>query len=170
MMKHSKNRWLCTFGFIATFGLTGQAAQATTSITNGGNLIFLSTLELELGGLTPGAQHDQILATGFVALGGTLDIVLVNSWVPSDGDVYTLIRAEQILSLDAQNQPLFPSFAQVNYPELSPGLNFLLEFNLDPAGQDSMALSVTSVPLPPAIWMLGAGLAGLLTRRRALPG
>lgn len=170
MMKPSKTRLLTALLFVATFSLTVPAAYATTSIINGENLLFNSDLELDLGGLTPGTEHDQILATGVVGLGGTLNILLIDGWVPSAGDLYTLILAEQIVSLGPQNQFISPSFAQVNYPALLPGLNFLLDFNLDPSGQDAMVLRVTSVPLPAALWMLAPAVALLMRRRNGRPG
>lgn len=120
------------------------------TITNGTNLIFNSSLEMEIGGLTPGEEHDQIIATGFVLLAGELDIVLINSWVPSIDDVYTLILANEIFF----DEGFEPGFANINYPDLEPGLRFLLDFNLDPNGVDSLELRVAAVPIPGAVWLL----------------
>ncbi len=153
--------------FAGTVAFSGGFSPGLSpTITNGENFLFNSVLELELGGLTPGAEHDQVQATGFVGLGGLLDIVLIDGWVPSLDDAYVLILADEIFSLDAQNQPVSPRFAQVNFPGVAAGLRFLLEFNLNPAGQDSLVLRVAAVPLPGAIWMLVPALAVLVRRRR----
>lgn len=51
---------------------------------SGGHLV------LELGGVAA-ELHDQLLATGDVQLGGTLEIVLLNGFTPRLGDKFTLI-------------------------------------------------------------------------------
>lgn len=143
----------------------GFSPGLSPTITNGTNLIFNSFLEMELGGLTPGSEHDQIDATGFVVVGGILDVVLINGWVPELGDLYTLILAEQIVSQSPTGDPTAPAFAAINFPELEAGLRFLLDFNLDPSGRDSLVLRVAAVPLPGALWLALGGLAVVLRRR-----
>lgn len=132
------------------------------TITNGENLIFNSFLEIELGGLVPGSEHDQIDATGFVLIGGDLEITLINSWAPSLGDAYTIIMAEQIVS--AGGAP--PAFSSVSFPELSEGLRFVLDFDLDENGHDELVVRVAAVPLPGAVWFAMTGLLVLLRNRR----
>jgi len=38
---------------------------------------------MEIGGLTPGTQFDQLLVTGIATLGGTLDLLLLNAFNPA---------------------------------------------------------------------------------------
>jgi hypothetical protein len=43
-------------------------------------------LLIEIGGLTPGTQYDQLHVTGAAALGGSLTVALVNGFMPRPGD------------------------------------------------------------------------------------
>ena len=59
----------------------------------------VSTLIIEIGGMTPGPGlpgdendgYDQVRVTGAVSLGGTLQIVLINDFVPSIGDTFDFL-------------------------------------------------------------------------------
>ncbi len=51
------------------------------------------TLEIEVGGLTPGSQHDQLTVTGFATMLGTLDVSLVNGFTPSLGQSFGFLSA-----------------------------------------------------------------------------
>ena len=50
-----------------------------------------STLVLEIGGTTPGSDHDQLNAAGTVGFGGVLDLRLINGFTPSIGQQFDLI-------------------------------------------------------------------------------
>jgi hypothetical protein len=50
-----------------------------------------AALEIELGGLTPGTQHDQINIGGQATLNGTLDIELINSFTPTLGQQFQIM-------------------------------------------------------------------------------
>src|SRR5690606_36110208 len=45
-----------------------------------------SVLLMELGGLLPGLEHDQILANGTLSLDATLRVELINGFVPQKDD------------------------------------------------------------------------------------
>jgi hypothetical protein len=64
----------------------------SSTIVTAGNLAFDSanTLILELGGTTPGSGHDQIQASGLFAVGGTLQVELVNGFAPTSGQSFNL--------------------------------------------------------------------------------
>ena len=67
------------------------------------NLAFDSTatLSIELGGLTPGTEHDQLSSTGTVNLAGILDVScldLGNSYIASPGDRFTILTAANPIS------------------------------------------------------------------------
>ena len=52
------------------------------------NNVILSpsnVLMIEIGGLTPGSQHDQLDITGMLGLNGTLDVDLINGFQPIAG-------------------------------------------------------------------------------------
>lgn len=50
-------------------------------------------LAIEAGGLTPGTQHDRLVVAGTATLGGTLEVTLVNGFVPADGDAIAVLTA-----------------------------------------------------------------------------
>ena len=50
-------------------------------------------LEIGIGGPVPGVDFDQFSTTGAATLGGTLNVTLLNSFVPSDGDRFLIIPA-----------------------------------------------------------------------------
>lgn len=68
------------------------------ALVNVQNITFAdtNTLIMELGGLTRGSQYDAINASGTVALGGTLDLKLINGFVPQTGNQFNLIAAQNI--------------------------------------------------------------------------
>jgi hypothetical protein len=49
------------------------------------------TLNIEIGGLTPVTQHDQLKVTGAATLSGTLNLSLVNGYTPNANDTFTFI-------------------------------------------------------------------------------
>jgi probable HAF family extracellular repeat protein len=58
------------------------------------NNVFLgsrSTLEIELGGLMPGVEHDKIVVDGSFALDGTLQVSLINSFTPQAGNSFDIL-------------------------------------------------------------------------------
>lgn len=57
-----------------------------------------ATLQMELGGLLPVSQHDQLIVEGGVTLAGTLDVSLINGFMPTPGDSFTLITATGALA------------------------------------------------------------------------
>jgi hypothetical protein len=56
------------------------------------------TLEVELGGLVPGAEYDVLAVDGDVTLGGTLDISVVPPFAPGLGDEFTIITSSGAIS------------------------------------------------------------------------
>jgi hypothetical protein len=75
------------------------------------------TLAIDLGGHTPGTQYDQLVITGtatFMAGGGTLSLTDINSFVPSNGDVYTVITFASATA----------SFGSVGGPAVTSGFGF----------------------------------------------
>ncbi|MFM9996725.1 MAG: hypothetical protein ACKVU4_13110 [Phycisphaerales bacterium] len=50
-------------------------------------------LEIEIGGLTPGMQHDVFEVSGQASLAGTLRVALIDGFVPSIGDEFTILTA-----------------------------------------------------------------------------
>jgi hypothetical protein len=51
----------------------------------------LSTLKIELGGVTPATQFDQLAVTGSATLAGTLAISLINAFTPAAGNSFQIL-------------------------------------------------------------------------------
>lgn len=114
-----------------------------------GNTIYAASnvLEMELGGLIPGSQHDKVVHNGNATLGGTLDVVLINAFVPQLGNAFDIFD---------WNAGLTGTFATVNLPTLNPGLTWDSS-DLYVGGQ----LVVTAIPEASAFWLMG-GATSLL--------
>jgi uncharacterized protein (TIGR03437 family) len=80
-------------GNINNTGATLNPGQSPGLLTISGNYTqgANSTLNLELGGLTPGTQYDQVAIGGTATLGGTLNVTLINGFVPSHGNVFQVL-------------------------------------------------------------------------------
>ena len=70
-----------------------RPGNSAARITVGGDLVLgsLAAVEIEVGGLTAGTQHDQLAVTGQVALDGVLRVVLISGFTPQPGHVFTLL-------------------------------------------------------------------------------
>jgi uncharacterized repeat protein (TIGR01451 family) len=82
-----------------TLTINGDYVQASNGVLN-----------IQIGGTAPGTQYDQLLVSGNVTLGGTLNVSTINSFVPTAGNAF------QILTFGAM--PNSTTFAFTN------GLNF----------------------------------------------
>ena len=54
------------------------------------------TLEIEVGGLTPGDEHDQLQVTGFASLGGRLEVPILDGYQPQLNDSITILTATEV--------------------------------------------------------------------------
>jgi hypothetical protein len=78
------------------------------------------TLKVELGGAAAGS-YDQLAITGTAALGGLLDVSLINAFAPSAGNTFTILtatagRSGTFSTLPSQLPPLGSSLAwQISY-------------------------------------------------------
>lgn len=138
------------------------------SVQVAGNMVLSATSRtvMELGGIVPGTQHDHFDVGGDLSLGGILDVRLIDLgsgiFAPSIGDSFTLFSAQSIIG----------GFTAQELPTLAQGSRWELKLIVDDIGDvDTLALHVSAVPLPTALWMLLAALPGLRMRRawRASP-
>ena len=49
-------------------------------------------MEIEVGGISPGTQHDQVQVAGNVSLNGTLAVSLINSFSPVVGNSFDILN------------------------------------------------------------------------------
>lgn len=107
-----------------------------------------SYLQMELGGLLPAVQHDVLDVFGVLTFDGTLEVSLIDGFVPSPGNTFDLFDWGRHLG----------AFDQIVLPDLPTGMNWDVK-NLYVNG------SIAVVPEPGyAGAFLATGL--LLTRRR----
>jgi hypothetical protein len=112
-----------------------------------------NVLEMEIGGVAAGSQHDKIVHTGIAVLGGTLNVVLLNAFAPQSGNSFDLFD---------WNAGLSGTFSTLNLPTLAAGLAWNVS-DLYVGGQ----LSVAAVPEVSGFVLSGACL-GLLAAGLAL--
>lgn len=88
-----------------------------------GDLFFGSgaSLEVEIGGLLPGSEHDQLAVADVLSLGGTLDVNLINGFMPEVGDQFDILAAN-----DLQGK-----FDDLQLPSLTGGLQWVLDYQSD---------------------------------------
>ena len=70
---------------VGSFGTGGEAQAGAFAQTATG------TLQLEIGGTTPGSGFDTLAIAGNVTLDGTLDVSLFGGFTPAAGDVFDLL-------------------------------------------------------------------------------
>ena len=122
-------------------------------VSFGGDVVFTGslTLEIELGGMTPGTEHDGIDVGGSLSLAGTLDVVLIDNFDPELGDTFDLLDWGSLTD----------QFNTVNLPGLSGGLTW----------DDSSLYStgeITVVPEPAsAVLLLSGGVLVMFRRRKS---
>ena len=115
-----------------------------------------ATTLMELEGTARGTEYDAWDVTGSLTLGGTLDLVALNSFLPALGQSFNLFSADGGILGD---------FDMVNLLALSEGLEWTEQRTANSYG--FAVTSVQPVPLPAGVWMLLAGMGALLWRRRS---
>lgn len=131
----------------------GYAPGASAASVSLGDVQFVSLLTMELGGLSPGNQHDQLVFTGSVLFdsGSFLEIALITGFSPKAGDRFALFSYAQAPS---------GMFEEVYLPTLSTGLSWDVS-QLHSSG----VLWVSGVPEPGSWVLMSLGLLGLVGLR-----
>jgi len=91
-------------------------------------------LQIELGGVTPGASYDQLLVSGAASLNGALQASLINGFMPEIGNTF------EILSGVGGVSGQFTTLAS-ELPVLAGGRRWLIDYN-----PTSVVLEVISAP------------------------
>ena len=90
------------------------ASTATVTLQDAYSITGAGQLRLEIGGLTPGIGYDQLFAddpNNAIAIGGgqtKLEVSLTNGFVPTNGDLFTLITTAGTLTGTFGNRVLPP--------------------------------------------------------------
>src|SRR5690606_14589335 len=50
-----------------------------------------SVLEIQLGGTTAGTEYDQLTVTGTATIAGTLNVSMIDGFIPQVGDSFTVL-------------------------------------------------------------------------------
>ena len=131
------------------------------TITQGTNQGFGGTVQIELGGTTPGSgndNHDQINDTATILLPGspTLEILPWSNFVPEIGDEFVIMTWQTSLDGEFGDVIVDPWFT-------THGIDFNLHYN-NVGGAGNLTIEATPEPATLSLLALG-GLA--LVRRRS---
>ncbi len=76
-------------------GVLAPGNSIGSTVINAGNYNQLAdaTLEVEIGGTTPGIQHDFVFIFGNAFLGGDLELALIDGFVPASADTFRILQA-----------------------------------------------------------------------------
>jgi hypothetical protein len=137
-----------------------------TTVNGDYNLLSAGTLEIELFGATPGGLYDQVAVNGLVDLnadagvGGILDVQL--GFAPSIGDMFTILEND---GLDPVTAAFLGLMEGDTFTEVFGGEVFTFGITYAGGTGNDIVLNVaavSAVPVPPALWLFGTGLLGLL--------
>jgi len=118
-----------------------------------------ATLEMEIGGLTAGTQHDRLIVSGTATLGGRLDLPLINGFIPAMDDFDTPIT---IITTTGAGTIAggFREATSLNLPddvaiEVTEGINSVSVKFVDPATNGYKTDTVAGDWSNPNIWLTG---------------
>lgn len=136
-------------GRLAPYASTGVMAVSGAYTQGPGGI-----LEIEIGGRTRGDEYDVLDVEGAVALAGELEVVLIDSFSPVDGDVFDILDWG---SIDG-------TFSPLDLPDLD-GLDWDTSA-LYTAGELRVVESEGEAPIPEPAGLGLVGLAMLAVRKK----
>ena len=152
------------------FSRTDSSVSGIATINGDYNLFSPGTLEIELFGTTPGSLHDKVFVNGLVDLnadsdtGGMLDLNL--GFAPSLGDSFLILEND---GTDLINGIFFGLPEGATFSAFFGGQQFAFNITYVGGTGNDIVLNASAVPIPPAVWLFGSGLIGLIgiARRRS---
>jgi hypothetical protein len=97
-------------------------------------------LNIEIGGTIPGVDFDCMIVNGEANLSGSLNLMLVNGFVPGLGDRFEILSiGNEVMSLP--NRPIPREFTRINGTDLGNGLMFSPEYS-----PTNLVLTVVNAP------------------------
>jgi hypothetical protein len=125
-------------GTIAASVVSSGSVTAGDSLTKAGKLSpstytqnATGSLNIQIGGLTAGTQYSQLAVANGAKLNGTLNIKLINSFVPAIGNTFTIVTGSAVSG----------TFATVNGLSINSGEHFTIAYN-----PTNVTLTVVSGP------------------------
>jgi len=79
-----------------------------------------SSLHIDIGGTTPGTEHDQLVVDGAAHLNGQLVVDVAGGYTPSNGDAFTVLTATnlmggfELVGLTDNGISLYPTFSETD--------------------------------------------------------
>jgi hypothetical protein len=105
-------------------------------VSFGGDLVFggAASLLMELAGIAPGTQFDRLVIAGSASLAGSLNVSLLNGYLPTAGNSFEII---------ATAGGVLGTFSDELLPALAPNLEWNVLY-----GTNTVTLQVAAVGLP----------------------
>jgi hypothetical protein len=154
-------------GDLAVAGMLAPGDSAgTLNVSGNVTLAESSVVDIELGGLIAGSQHDLLDIDGGLALDGTLHVSLIDGFRPDSGDLFTVLTANQLVGVfNLLALPTLHSglFWQSSYAENALTLSVGGAANYD-AADFNEDLVVDGNDL--TVWQQGFGLEGAATHEQ----
>ena len=100
-------------------GFSPGASPASVAFQGDVALSGASDLVIELGGLTAGSAFDQLVVGDTIALNGSLDIQLLDNFVPAPGDSFQIIDAASVAG----------TFSSISTPALPNNMTFDVQYD-----------------------------------------
>jgi hypothetical protein len=132
--------------------LTPGSSAGTLTINGSYTQNALGTLQVELLNNSVGG-YDRLVVSGLVTLDGAINLSLLDGYTINDLDTFSILHYGS------------KSGAFTNWLGLDP--TGPLYFTYDYGDHDlTLTAHTATVPVPPAVWLLGSGLIGLVGLRR----
>ncbi|WP_165440692.1 Ig-like domain-containing protein [Rubripirellula amarantea] len=138
-------------GSLSNVRLTGTYSPgASPAQVSNGSVEYTATSNtlMEVGGLVPGVDHDQVNHNGSVTLSGNLSVSLIDQYVPNVGDSFTLMTATSGFSGSFNSVDLPFAEAGQTWALVVEGNQLDLHLELDlPIAVDDLAITTEANPV-----------------------